>query len=305
MALASTLLNLTSAIGSLSNTQASAPLSIGPLSLIGMEVPSILRVGGQQMLMVHRLPGGDRVIDAAGNDPNRLTLSGVFVGPNSLSRAESVEKLRNVGKPLDLFVANLDFKVIIYEFYYLYQNRGFTIPYEMVLEVYSEKTATTPSADIASIIGDSAAAAYSGIASAITSVSTFTKSVVGTLTGVIGQVTPLANLTGAGGVLAKAQTQLTQVSTIASTTTNLTAAPDAAASMFSSLQSAGENISTAVTQTGQNLEGISLNSTAGIGAAMQNAQVHSAAVDAGANVNVAAKNVNVAGGVGTTTPIVS
>ena len=52
-------------------------LLLGPILLQDFEVPDSIRWGGAQRLVIHRLPGGARVIDALGRDDAEIAWSGV------------------------------------------------------------------------------------------------------------------------------------------------------------------------------------------------------------------------------------
>ena len=57
-----------------------AGITIGAVGLTEMEVPEKLTWGGQQQLSVHRLLGGQRVVDAMGADDRTLDWSGPYSG---------------------------------------------------------------------------------------------------------------------------------------------------------------------------------------------------------------------------------
>jgi len=135
-------------------------------------------------------------------------------------------------------------------------------------------------------------------------VSALAASVGATAQNVIGQVTPIANMIGVGGPLATASNYLTEVQTAAQTGSGLSSTPAALSGAITSLQGAGENLQSLVEQTGANLDTISLTNQASLMALIQNAELHSAAVDAGALVNRATLNGTASTGGNQTGPIV-
>jgi len=118
-------------------------------------------------------------------------------------------------------------------------------------------------------------------------------------------VTPIANLVGAGSVVAKAQNALEQAQAVTTAGTDLGSAPAGLATLQDNLSAAGDSLTTAIQATGQNLENIQFDgSAASLLAMAQNAQIQSTAADAGALVNRANRNATTAGGDTQTDPLV-
>jgi len=303
---ATTILNIETALGVLSGKGQAGTVQLGDVTFTGAEVPDVLRVGGQQMLIVRALPGGDRIIDSMGNDPNRLSLSGRFLGPGALGRAKSLEIRRKQGALLTFAATGSSWRVKIRSYAYDYTAKGAVIPYALELEVEAEVTTTaaTSTAALSDLIGNDAASALSGVTTALSDVSALAASVGATAQNVIGQVTPIANMIGLGGPLATATNYLTEVQTAAQTGAGLSSAPAALSGAITSLQGAGENLQSLVEKTGANLDTISLTNQASLMALIQNAELHSAAVDAGALVNRATLNGIASTGGNQTGPIV-
>lgn len=303
---ATSLLNIQTAISYLSGAGQSGRVTLGSVTFSGMEVPNALRVGGQQTLIVHKLPGGDRIIDSGGNDPDRLMLAGRFTGSTALARAQAVEAMRKKGAAITFSAIGLSWTVKIRAYWYNYTLKGAVIPYEIELEVQADATTTasTSTKALAGLIGDDTTAALTGITTAISDVSSLTSSITSSVSSVIGQVTPIANIIGVGGPLATAQNYLTSVQTTAAATQNLASLPSSLSSTISDLTTAGTNIGKAVTQTGANIEGISLSNGVGLTAALENAQTLTASVDSGALVNRSLVNARSAANAEQTGPVV-
>ncbi|MFT9044579.1 hypothetical protein [Acetobacter orientalis] len=289
--MAFSLSTIETAIGSIGRLSASAPVQIGDLVLTGMEVPDRIRDGGQQQVVVHRLPGGGRVLDAVGNDPSRLELEGRFLGPTAFARSQMLKQMRIAGKPVSFSGAGLTLTVKIAEFSCDYQQKGIVIPYRLVLEQPAQGgSASGVTSSLSSLIGDDAANAISGVTDAVNDVATIAGNITGELGTVVGQVTPIADMIGAGGVFAKIQSDLTVAGGLSGAAVNLSSVPDSAASLVSSLEGAGSGLTTAISQSGANLEGIDLNGAAGLSTLTQNAELHVSSAQSGALVNRAYAN---------------
>ena len=299
------LLNLESALGSLGRNS-STPVTLGGITLEGVEVPDRLTVAGDQALIVHKMIGGDRVIQAMGPDPAPITLAGMFTGPGALARAQQLAAMRDAGRQLRLAFAGVSLMVVIRPASYTYQQQGAVIPFSVGVEVQPSVPAassTTPSA-LSSLVGPDVASAATAISNTVAQASATAGAAAGQLQAVVGQVAPVAGLIGAGGLLAGVEDRLTAVGTLASAGTNFAAAPAAAASAITGLQAAGADLNATLAQAGANLEGLS--AAAGPGnlvadmpslmAAVANAGAAAAAATAGGFVNRATINVQLASG---------
>ncbi|WP_148506021.1 hypothetical protein [Tanticharoenia sakaeratensis] len=294
-------------MGAIANISASDPVIVGTVSLTGMEVPSELTVGGQQKLVIHRLPGGEELIDVAGNDPDRLELHGYFVGPYAYARAQELEGIRKQGLPVTFSVAGLSWRVFVAAYQYTYQSKGAVIPYRLTLERQETARNKVPATtkEQSQSVGNDIGTALTSLAGAVGNISQTASDFTGQAQTVIGQVTPIANLVGAGSVVAKAQNALEQAQAVTTAGTDLGSAPAGLATLQDNLSAAGDSLTTAIQATGQNLENIQFDgSAASLLAMAQNAQIQSAAADAGALVNRANRNATTAGGGTQTDPLV-
>lgn len=293
------LTSIEAAIGSIGRLGSSAPVVVGSLTLIGTEVPDQLTVGGRQNLVVQFLIGGGMQIQALGNDPGQLRLSGRFMGPNAQARARVLESLRIAGAPIMFSAAGIARKVSIAEYSYTYQMKGAICPYELVLQNPPDMTASTSSTTssfLASLIGSDAAAAVATVTSAVSSVATTVENIGGQIGTVVGQVTPLANLIGAGSPMASITSDLSAVSSLSGAATNLAASPSSVATMSASLSSTGNGLLSTLSQAGANLEGISLTTPGALTVAAQNSLIATSAADGVASVRRAAVNLGTASG---------
>lgn len=102
------------------------------------EVPDRINFGGRQMLKVHTLLGGKRVIDAMGSDDDPLEWSGRFRGADAVSRANTLDAKRRAGKAINLSWGEFSLTVVIAHFQAVYEN-PYEVPYKIELEVVEEQ----------------------------------------------------------------------------------------------------------------------------------------------------------------------
>ena len=162
-------------------------LTLGPILFYGMEVPDkISGIGGKQMLAVHKLPGGNRVIDAMGRDDAPLKWSARFRGSDAETRARLADYLRVQGQPIELAWSSFRYTVVIDEFEADYEQ-PFEIPYSITCIVVQDETSPLLTAllgldaaigtDLNNVIQIGAALNVPGINTAIAGVSSATSTV--------------------------------------------------------------------------------------------------------------------------------
>lgn len=74
-------------------------LALGPFVFTEFAVPELLPAGGKQQLRVHKLPGGDRYIDAMGPDDDDRSFEVLHVGESALADAQTLDQMRISGQP--------------------------------------------------------------------------------------------------------------------------------------------------------------------------------------------------------------
>ncbi|MQR98990.1 hypothetical protein [Gluconobacter aidae] len=296
--------DIENAIGAVGRLGSSSPVILGNLVLTGIEVPDTLQVGGRQMLVVHRLPGGGRVVDALGNDPGRLELKGRFLGPDAQMRAQAVERMRMAGQQVAFSAAGLSVQVWIAQFHYVYQAKGAVCSYTLVLERPQETTVVQTSGTLSGVLGDDVGSALDSFSSVVSDVSEGVFTAVGQVSSVVGQVMPLATLVGTGGFASKVTDALGTVNGVAQSGMNLATVPSALTSVAGGLENAGSGLQSILTGAGQNVEAIQPVNSVSLNALGQNAALLSAAADAGSLVNRSAANIAVAQGQSTSLPSV-
>lgn len=88
---------------------------LGPVIFSGFEVPEQVSLGGRQLLAVHRLVGGGRVVDALGPDEADIGWSGILSGEGAAERLRVLESLRRGGEAIGLSWAGYRYTVVVRE----------------------------------------------------------------------------------------------------------------------------------------------------------------------------------------------
>jgi hypothetical protein len=113
-------------------------LTLGPVTFSDFEVPDeITGVGGDQSLVVHKLVGGNRIVDAMGRDDTDIKWSGRFRGQQAETRARLLDALRVQGQPIELTWASYRYQVCIKTFEARYTN-PLEIPYSIIVLVIAD-----------------------------------------------------------------------------------------------------------------------------------------------------------------------
>jgi len=115
-------------------------LTLGPIIFVDFEVPDSIPFGGEQQLVVKKLVGGNRVIDAMGPDNEDIGWSGRFRGAAAETRARQCDFLRVQGQQLMLSWSSLSYLVIIKSFKPDYRQ-PFEIPYSISCTVLQDLSA--------------------------------------------------------------------------------------------------------------------------------------------------------------------
>lgn len=148
------------------------PLVLGGIVFKDYEIPESVRFGGHQRLAVHKLLGGQRVVDAMGPDDNDPAWHGRFQGPDATERARALEALRTSGAQVPLVFGAFLYMVVVAHVECDYQ-RWYQIPYHVTCTVVSSPAGggfaglpvsldTLVSADMA-LVGTLAAAFSAGV----------------------------------------------------------------------------------------------------------------------------------------------
>jgi hypothetical protein len=79
-------------------------------------VPTRIPFGGQQSMIVHKLPGGTRVIDTLGPDEDDITWSGFFFASSALHQCQQLDAMRASGQRVTLTYGGMSRQVVIKRF---------------------------------------------------------------------------------------------------------------------------------------------------------------------------------------------
>lgn len=135
-------------------------VTLGGITLTGLEIPERIPFGVEKNLVLHQLVGGKRVIDDLGAAPIPIEWSGLLFGQNALSRARYLQTQAINGLPLRLTWSELSYTVVVHTFRADFQ-RAYQIPYSVVLWVVEDNAAPQTSlvAGIDSFIAEDMASA--------------------------------------------------------------------------------------------------------------------------------------------------
>lgn len=177
-------------------------LQMGDFEFSGKEIPEFIPFGGEQRLVVHKLVGGKRNVQAMGSDPMPISWSGLFFGATARDRARYVKTLMDAGKELDLIWDEFFYRVVIREFRADFE-RFYQLPYQITLEVVEDKSGAvlaiaapsvddlvnqdaTSITDLADSIGDpTLSSLVSSLNSAISAVSDIAKAATSTINSIV------------------------------------------------------------------------------------------------------------------------
>ncbi len=135
----------------------------GIFEFSGAEVPEQIAFGGKQLLSIHKLIGGRRIINSLGADDAPLSWSGIFV-PNvhtvapgkvdatyPLARSRFRDSVRRHGTVCPLALDEFSYQVIISDFVAPYQ-KPFRVSYTITFAVIQDQTALITSIPVVSPI---------------------------------------------------------------------------------------------------------------------------------------------------------
>ncbi len=112
-------------------------LQLGDVTFSGFEIPDRIPFGGEQMLSLHQLVGGARVIDAMGRSDAPLEWAGRFRGSNAVQRARLLDAMRIGGKAQTLTWGGFSYTVIVQRFTGVFEQ-AFEVPYTISCLVVSD-----------------------------------------------------------------------------------------------------------------------------------------------------------------------
>jgi len=120
-----------------------AALILGDVIFGHMEVPDSLNFGGSQMLSMHQLVGGARVINALGRSDEDISWNGFFFGEAAFERARALDFIRTHGVKIELVFGELIYFGIIKSFHADLQ-RVYQIPYSIIFTIIENLSIPVP-----------------------------------------------------------------------------------------------------------------------------------------------------------------
>jgi hypothetical protein len=114
-------------------------VSIGDFVFDGWEVPESIKWGGTQRVNVHKLVGGDRVIDAMGPDHADISWSATMLSPDASLRADELDQMRISGQLFPIIFANRYYEGVISNFQ-ADQRKAWHVPYNITLVVWRDQS---------------------------------------------------------------------------------------------------------------------------------------------------------------------
>jgi hypothetical protein len=111
-------------------------LSLGGITFTDFSPPEEMMGGGQQAMMIHKLPGGARVIDTLGPDDANVTWNGFFYGNDAYTTVLALDGLRVAGQVLPLIWGGQYRSVIIDTFIFRVRRHPNWIRYAISCTVY-------------------------------------------------------------------------------------------------------------------------------------------------------------------------
>lgn len=97
-------------------------LVLGGFIFTDYAIPERVGLGGEHHLVVQRLIGGTRVVDAMGPDDSDISWSGRFQGPDAVAKATSLDQLRKSGAQVPLIVDSQFYTVAVKSFNWDYER---------------------------------------------------------------------------------------------------------------------------------------------------------------------------------------
>jgi hypothetical protein len=118
-------------------------LELGPVAFSAFEIPSGINFGGRQLVAVHQLTDGRRVVDTIGATESEVSFAGAFSGPTATFRARVLNSLRTTGAELRLSWDAFCYTVVVSRFDAAYENPSW-IPYRLSCTVLQDDAAPAP-----------------------------------------------------------------------------------------------------------------------------------------------------------------
>lgn len=106
-------------------------LTLGGITFTDFSPPESMPAGGKQAMIIHKLPGGSRVIDTLGPDEMDISWKGKFFGNDAYSIALALDAMRAAGQAVSLTWAGQQRTVIINHFAYAIRRLPVLVEYSV------------------------------------------------------------------------------------------------------------------------------------------------------------------------------
>ena len=140
-------------------------LQLGTFLFEDFEIPERINFGGEHRLVTHRLMGGQRIIDAMGQDDADISWEGRFRGFDAAFRARQIDGLRQQGKKVSLVWHTFAYDVVVALFSADFERVN-EVPYRITCRVVQDQAAAMGgllSKGIDALLGDDLGALGSAI----------------------------------------------------------------------------------------------------------------------------------------------
>lgn len=111
-------------------------LTLGGIPFDGYSTPAAMGAGGKQHMVIHKLPGGARVIDTLGPDEDDISWRGEFFGNDAYDNALALDGMRAAGQVVPLMFGGQYRSVIINHFSYRIRRLPVWVEYDVSCTVY-------------------------------------------------------------------------------------------------------------------------------------------------------------------------
>src|SRR5579872_1178398 len=111
-------------------------LTLGGVAFTNYSPPESMGAGGKQAMVIHKLPGGSRVIDTLGPDEDEIRWNGFFFGNDAYGNALTLDAMRAAGAVIPLQWGGQFRLVIIEHFSYHVRRLPVWVEYDVSCTVY-------------------------------------------------------------------------------------------------------------------------------------------------------------------------
>jgi hypothetical protein len=123
-------------------------VQIGHVGLRDLEVPSSVDFGGTQRVVVHKLHGGNEIVECLGPEASAIQFAGIFTGSDAAARYRAVDSIRLSGRPVWLTWGPFRRRIVVQSLHARYDNLWW-IRFRIVCEVVPDLRIAEPIGDLA------------------------------------------------------------------------------------------------------------------------------------------------------------